>query len=104
MSVVRKIFRTKILVLEEMNKEENGLGIIIPLSNIPLSHHQLQDALRMIYPLHHWGWIHPFQMFHHIMSSSVARPGVGVGVVDIKILGVSGFVTSTVITTKIKEI
>ena len=41
-------------------------------------------------------------MFHHIMSSSVARPGVGV--VDIKILGVSGFVTSTVITTKIKEI
>lgn len=43
-------------------------------------------------------------MFHHIMSSSVARPGVGGGVVDIKILGVSGLVTSTVITTKIKEI
>ena len=43
-------------------------------------------------------------MFDHIMSSSVARPGVGGGVVDIKILGVSGLVTSTVITTKIKEI
>ena len=29
------------LVLEEMNKEASGLGIIIPLSNISLTHHQL---------------------------------------------------------------
>ena len=28
-----------------------------------ISHHHLQDTLRMTYPPHHSEWIHPFQMF-----------------------------------------
>ena len=36
------------------------------------SHHQLQDALRMAYPPHHWEWIHPLQAFWHIKLSSAA--------------------------------
>ena len=37
-----------------------------------ISHHQLQDRLRMAYPPHHWEWIHPFQAFRHNKSSSAA--------------------------------
>ena len=37
-----------------------------------VSHHQLQDALRIAYPPHHWEWIHPFQALRHIKSSSAA--------------------------------
>ena len=35
------------------------------------NNHQLQDALRMTYPPHHWEWIHLFQAqaFQHINSS-----------------------------------
>ena len=38
-----------------------------------LSQHQLQDALRMAYPPHHWEWIHPVQAFQYIKSSSAVR-------------------------------
>ena len=37
-----------------------------------LSHHLLQDVLRIAYPPHQWEWIHPFQVFWHIKSSSPA--------------------------------
>ena len=37
-----------------------------------LSHHQLQDALKMAFPPHYWEWIHLVQAFQHIKSSSAA--------------------------------
>ena len=38
-----------------------------------VSHHQLQDALRIAYPPHHWEWIHHFRRFD-ILSHHQLQP------------------------------
>ena len=59
------------ILLTDSSKAYNCLDheLIIAKTKLIWSHHQLQDALWMAYPPHHWEWIHPFQVFRHIKSS-----------------------------------